>query len=122
MINQFGAKLDRNGYAPSIMQLPGQFGEVCFLCGEDPHPGPAGKLDRHEIFGGPFRKKSKALGLWVLVHDRPCHLERIHMDAAVALRLKKSGQRAAMRAYGWTVEDFRREFGKNYLDQEDADA
>jgi hypothetical protein len=53
-------RLDRNGYAPSILQTE----ERCFLCGRTDR-----KLDRHEPFGGPYRAKSKADGLWVLL----CH-------------------------------------------------
>ena len=33
-----------------------------------------------------------------------------------ALRLKQEAQRRAMEAYGWSTEDFIREFGKNYLE------
>ena len=117
MTNRFGTALDRNGYAPSIVQTNTR---VCWLDGLG-----GGKLDRHKIFGGPFRKKSKALGLWVCLHHRMCHLdgpEAVHCNADTMLRLKQAGQRAAMQTYGWTVEDFRREFGKNYLNLEDMDA
>ena len=61
--NAFGAELDRNGYAPSILQQ----GERCHMCGgHHIYDG----LDRHEVFGGAYRKKSKELGLWVLL----CHV------------------------------------------------
>lgn len=100
-------KLDRNGYAPSIMQRDLS---CCYLCGCSDQ-----KLDRHEIFSGAYRKKSKAHGLWVMLcHDR-CHLNGVHKDASEALRLKTKGQLVAMRKYQWTVKDFIREFGKNYL-------
>ena len=36
--------------------------------------------------------------------------------ASTALRLKQEAQRRAMEAYGWSIEDFIREFGKNYLE------
>lgn len=65
MKNEFGACLDKNGYAPSIVTFDT---DCCFLCdGQDE------KLDRHECFGGAMREKSKRLGLWVpLCHVR-CH-------------------------------------------------
>lgn len=55
--NAFGAEMDRNGYAPSILQQ----GERCHMCHENPT---FDQLDRHEVFGGAYRKKSKELGLW----------------------------------------------------------
>lgn len=65
MKNEFGACLDKNGYAPSIVTFDT---DCCFLCG-----GQDEKLDRHECFGGAMREKSKRLGLWVpLCHVR-CH-------------------------------------------------
>lgn len=48
-----------------------------------------------------------------------CHLfgpNAVHNNPETMLLLHKYGQRKAMRENGWTVEDFIREFGKNYLD------
>lgn len=111
-VNEYGAELDRNGYAPSIVQ--DDTDERCFICfanGSDP-------LNRHEIFGGPFRSKSKRLGLWVsLCHDQ-CHQNgpnSVHQNAEANRALKVRGQSAAMEKYGWSKEDFILEFGKNYL-------
>ena len=61
--NAFGAELDRNVYASILQQ-----GEHCHMCGGHYIYD---KLDRHEVFGGAHRKKSKELGLWVLL----CHHE-----------------------------------------------
>lgn len=108
--NEYGATLDRNGYAASIMQDD----ERCYLCGQ--YGGD--RMDRHEVFGGAFRDKSKRLGLWVLLHHDPCHVygkHAVHQDAEVNRRLKAEAQQAAMEYYHWTVADFIREFGKNYL-------
>lgn len=106
MTNEYGATLDRNGYAPNALL---HAGERCYLCCRS-----GVKLDRHEIFHGAYRKKSKALGLWVtLCHD--CHMELHHADATLDTALKQKGQRVAMERYGWTVDEFRRRFGKNYL-------
>lgn len=105
MTNKYGVPLDRNGYAPSIIPSV----EGCFWCGRTD-----GKLDRHEVFHGAYRAKSKGLGLWVnMCHE--CHMRLHREDAATDAALKKVGQQAAMAYYGWTVAEFRRRFGKNYL-------
>lgn len=105
MTNEYGASLDRNGYAPSIMPSL----EGCFWCGRTD-----GKLDRHEVFHGAYRKKSKALGLWVnLCHE--CHMALHHADATLDTAIKQKGQCVAMEHYGWDKAEFRRRFGKNYL-------
>lgn len=103
--NEFGAPLDKNGYAKSIVQL----GCCCFKCGAE-----NGKLDRHEVWGGPFREKSKRLGLWVLLCHDTCHLNGVHQDAEYARRLRAFAQGCAQEEYGWSTEDFICEFGKNY--------
>lgn len=82
----------------------------CFLCGR------WGATERHHIFGGALRKKSDAYHLTVdLCHD--CHNEPggAHYDRAVMQHLHEYGQRKAMEENGWTVEEFRQEFYKNYL-------
>lgn len=113
MINEYGSILDRNGYSASIVQNDLS---ICFNHCKSPCSGP---LNRHEVFGGPFRQKSKRLGLWVCL----CHYEHhqfgpqsVHNNAQAAFDLKKRAQLAAMETYGWSKEDFIREFGRNYLD------
>lgn len=105
MKSDFLAPLDRNGYAESIVQdVPG-----CWFCCTR-----CGKLDRHEIYHGAYRRKSKAYGLWVLLcHD--CHMTLHQSDAALDAVLKRQGQRIAMQHYAWSTADFRSRFGKNYL-------
>ena len=103
--NEYGVKLDRNGYAPSICQEA----ECCFKCGRT-----NGKLDRHEIWGGNFRTKSKRYGLWVLLCHDTCHLGGVHQDAEYAARLRRYAQGMAMEEYGWSTKDFINLFGKNY--------
>jgi len=105
--------MDSNGYAPSLIKK--SYGECdsCFLCGRT-----SGKLDRHEIFHGPYRQKSKRLGLWVtLCHE--CHMDLHQHDANKDRALKNLGQLVAMGEFKWNIYDFRREFGKNYLDIEE---
>lgn len=103
MKNEYGVRLDSNGYAPSIMDQRGG----CYVCGE------WGDLARHEVFHGFNRQKSKAYGLWVLVcpkcHDE-IHMKRHGIDGA----LKHRACKAAKEFYNWTDEDFRQRFGKDY--------
>lgn len=97
-----------NGYGDSILQD----GDCCFLCGRRDR-----KLDRHEVFFGAYRAKSKRLGLWVLLCHEGCHegREGAQENPELRLMLKRYGQQRAMTVYGWSTEDFIREFGKNYL-------
>ena len=87
----------------------------CFLCGRNGADDP---LDKHHIFGGAYRKKSERYGLTVyLCHDR-CHEKgrhAVHRDGEVMRWMREYGQRKAMEENNWTVEDFIREFGKNYM-------
>lgn len=103
--------MDRNGYNSSIVQ---DDLTCCYWCGaRDQH------LDRHEIFGGASREKSKRLGLWVLLcHDR-CHLQGAHRNKEIDIELKKAAERAALTQYGWTVPRFIGEFGYNVLEERD---
>ena len=43
----------------------------------------------------------------------------MHRNQKTDLSVKQYGQRKAMEENGWTMEDFIREFGKNYLDEDD---
>lgn len=94
---------------------------ACFLCG-----GRA--AEKHHVFGGSLRKKSEEYGLTVhLCHD--CHNEPkkqgvhnggVHFNRAKMDYLHRVGQRAAMKRYNWTVDEFRREFYKNYLEDDET--
>lgn len=83
----------------------------CFICGR------YCQTEEHHIFGAGNRKKSEKSGLKVdLCHE--CHNEPpngVHFNAESSSRLKVIGQKAAMLAYHWTVDDFIRKFGRNYL-------
>ena len=107
MRNEYGAERDRKGYAPSIIQRDSR----CYICGSDGHN------HRHEVFPGPLRQKSKALGMWV--HLCPnCHQngsKAAHRDSATANWLKRKAQEAAMTKYRWDTEKFIQVFGRNYL-------
>lgn len=107
MTNEYGQKLDRNGYAPSIVEQKG----TCLLCGRTL------PLQRHEAFHGANRKKAKALGCWCLL-CRECHYKVHHVDHDLDLFLKRIFQTLAMEHYGWTVEQFIKEWGKNWVEVE----
>ena len=87
----------------------------CFLCGKY-----GNDIERHHVFPGPYRQKSEKYGLVVdLCHT--CHNEPplgVHHNRERANFLKAREQRMVMREQQWTTEDFIREFGKNYLEEE----
>ena len=105
MINEFGQRLDSNGYVPSIIHNE----ETCICCGTTLN------LCRHEVFHGyANRQKSKELGLWVNVCP-VCHFKIHNTDGELDLTLKKRGQECAMAVYGWSVDEFRKRIGRNYV-------
>lgn len=89
----------------------------CFLCGRY-----CNDIEHHHVFPGPFRKKSELYGAVVeLCHN--CHNEPpngVHHNRENANILKARAQRRIMLEQGWNKEDFIREFGKSYLEEEDA--
>lgn len=90
----------------------------CYLCGGLPEY--FDPLDKHHVFGGALRKKSEKYGLTVYLHHNKCHIfgeQAVHRDAARNRALQAKAQVAAMERYGWSVEDFRREFYKNYIEE-----
>lgn len=75
-------------------------------------------LEWHHVFNGyGIREKSEEYGLKVrLCHY--CHNEPpngVHHNREVRRKLQAYAQRKAMEHYGWAVEDFLKEFYKNYL-------
>ena len=85
----------------------------CILCGKN---GGAWGLDLHHVFFGSLRKKSDKHGLTVwLCHDT-CHLNGVHKDTRLNRKLQAFAQVKAMEHYGWSTEDFIKEFYKNYLE------
>lgn len=99
--------MDANGYNPSILQKDLSY---CYLCGRS-----CEKLDRHEVFYGANRSKSKELGLWVMLCHGSCHLNGVHKFPKHYEYMKQKAQRVAMKHYGWSKEDFIRIIGRNYL-------
>jgi len=90
---------------------------TCFLCGSYE------TVERHHIFGGALRPKADKLGLTVML-CRGCHqydADSAHQRRETREYLRKFGQRRAMAEQGWSVGDFVREFGKNYLDEDELE-
>jgi hypothetical protein len=98
--------MDKNGYNDSILQDDLSY---CYVCGRRVE-----KLDRHEIFGGANRAKSKELGLWVMLCHQSCHLGGVHAFPSKYEYLKQKAQRVAMKHYGWNTQEFINLFGRNY--------
>jgi len=89
----------------------------CWLCGR------YGYLEEHHIFGGADRNKSTRYKLIVLLCGERCHRtgpRAVHQCAETAQLLHEFGQRKFMEENNATVADFRRLFGKNYLDLDDV--
>ena len=90
----------------------------CWLCGRN---GQQDRLDRHHIFGAYNRNKSEKYGAVVLLCHERCHIfgqNAVHQNKETMQMLHEWGQRKVMKEQGWTIEDFRNEFGKNYLEVE----
>lgn len=87
----------------------------CWLCGRN---GATDPLDKHHIFGGANRSKSERLGLTVYLCHHSCHIfgeDAVHRNKYTMRMIHRFGQQKAMKENGWDVDQFIREFGKNYL-------
>lgn len=76
-------------------------------------------MDKHHIFGGPYRGKSEKYGLYVYLCHNRCHIYgniSVHQNQKTMRQLKRYGQLKAMKENGWSTDDFIREFGKNYVE------
>lgn len=90
---------------------------MCFI------NGTWGIVEKHHIFGGARRKLSEKYGLTVMLSPemhrlRPCSA---HRDADTAHILHRYGQKKAMVEQGWSVEEFVKIFGRNYLEEGDLE-
>ena len=87
----------------------------CFLCGRNGWGDP---LERHHIFGGSNRPKSEKYGLVVLLCRDRCHKfgnASVHQNARTMQFLHEYGEKKWLDEQGKTIEDFIKEFGRNYL-------
>lgn len=83
----------------------------CFICGSWRW------LEWHHVFGAALKKISEKYGLMVrLCHY--CHNEPpfgVHQNREIRRKLQAFAQQKAMDHNGWSIEDFIKEFHKNYL-------
>lgn len=88
----------------------------CWLCGANGNDDP---LDKHHLFGGPYRKKSERDGLYVYLCHNQCHIfgrYAAHQCAETAQALHEYGEKKWLSEHpGTTVENFIQEYGKNYI-------
>ena len=84
----------------------------CYMCGSTQW------IEVHHIFfGRGLKKVCDEYGMTVsLCHY--CHNEPpngVHQNKENRRALQEKAQKIAMEHYGWTVEDFRSHFGKNFI-------
>ena len=97
---------DRNGYNPSIMSDE----KMCFICETTLN------LNRHEVFFGPNRQKSKEDGCWCYLCTSHHHMgpNSPHQSKEIDLQLKRMCQRRWEKKYG-TRDDFIKRYGRSWL-------
>ena len=75
-------------------------------------------IHTHEIFFGTAnRKKSIEYGLCAYLCGRHHNMSNsgIHFNRTLDLKIKQMAQKKAMEYYDWTIDDFRKVFGKSWL-------
>ena len=89
-----------------------QNSKKCFVCGIG-----LNVHDHHILYGTSNRKNSEKRGLkvWLCAYHHNMSNEGVHFNKDLDLKLKQMAQRYYEENYG-TRDDFRREFGRNYLD------
>lgn len=83
----------------------------CYICGSYRW------LEWHHVYGASNRKNSTKYGL-VVPLCRWCHNEPptgVHYNTEIRQMLQAKAQKIAMRRYKWTIEDFIKIFGKNFI-------
>ena len=74
-------------------------------------------LVRHEVFHGPNRKTSIRYGLYVFLTPEFHNMSdfAVHYNRPFEEYLQAVSQRRAMVYYGWTLRDWMRIIGRNYI-------
>lgn len=91
--------------------------DKCYICGSSP-------THIHEVFGGPYRAKSKAFGCCIGLC--PCHHNMsnagIHFNKDLDLKIKIQAEKIWIEhytdpnmVYEDRITEFIKEFGKNYI-------
>ncbi len=81
---------------------------TCFWCGR------SCECARHHLIGGAYRSKADKLGLYVPLCPK-CH-ERVHTNGKMMRQMRRYAELHMLKS-GWTREQWRREFGKDYLEE-----
>lgn len=82
----------------------------CFICGT------TNNIQCHHIFGASSRSYSEKYGLKVyLCREHHTGNNGVHFQPKLAQMLHEIGQKKGMEHYGWSEDEFRRIFGRNYL-------
>ena len=85
----------------------------CYLTGRTDN------LHEHHVFFGKNRKLSEQYGLkiWLVGNLHNLGDYGVHGKYGKLLdeKIKREAQQKAMEYYGWSVEDFIKKFGRNYL-------
>ena len=77
---------------------------------------------RHEVFGGSNRQKSIRDGLVVFLQPEMHNMsdKGVHSNRDFDLYLKRIAERTWCEYYGKTIEDFIKEYGKNFIENVDT--
>lgn len=84
----------------------------CYVCGVDKN------LHLHHIYYGlANRKQSEKYGCTVYLCGIHHNLSNagVHFNKALDNELKQKCEQWCLKEYGWTIEDFIKQFGRNYL-------
>lgn len=94
--------------AKSIIQTE----KECYITGT-----PYNLHEHHIIYGNGLRKLSEKYGLtiWLRADWHNMSDYGVHFNKALDTELKQMAQKKAMEYYGWSIEDFIKIFGRNYL-------
>ena len=78
-------------------------------------------LEEHHVFEGADRRHSETYGLkvWLCKYHHTGDIrgngEAVHFNIKTQNALKAWAQKKAMKHYKWSVEDFRKIFGRSYI-------
>ena len=86
--------------------------KVCYVTGDNYN------LHCHHVFGGSCKKLSEKYGLkiWLRADWHNMSNYGIHFDSELNNNIREKAQKKAMEHYNWSIEDFIRIFGRNYID------
>ena len=75
--------------------------------------GRFGVLHKHHCLHGPYRSKAEKDGLYVMLLAE--EHRRLHDNGDYDLELKQVAERAWLKKYGGSIDEFRKRYGSNYI-------